>query len=221
MSCEPLQPVQSIPEEIQAVYYINLNHREDRRKQFMKWIQTTQVPSSKVHRIEAIYARQPNGYLGCLASHLKALETFMLSGHSTCCIYEDDYIPLNEATYWSDVQRIFTEQVTFDCILLAYNLLEAKPTQWPFLQHPSQSYTASGYIVTRAFAPTLIETFKKAVTTAMEEQSRTGKKADQYCVDVVWSTLMPNHKFYVYTPRIGKQSDGYSDIQLHNVSYVA
>lgn len=221
MSCEPIEDIQiqGVPEEIGAMYYINLNHRTDRNKQFLDWMKSTGVSSSKLHRIEAIYAPGPKAYLACIASHLKALETFMLSGQNVCIIYEDDHIPLDETTYWSQVQKIFTEQVPFDCIVLSNTILEAKPTQWPFLVHPSRCYTASGYIITRAFAPTLIETWKTGIRLAMEEHARTGKKADQYMNDVYWETIMPNHKFYVYTPRIGKQSDGYSDLQQHVVSY--
>ena len=199
-------------QHIDTVYYINLAHRTDRTEQFKSWLAETNVPAQKVQRIDAVYI-PGRGHLGATASHIKALEEFIISGAEMCCIYEDDYAPIDIQSYWSSVQQVFDNKVEFDIVLLAYNFLKSTPTQYPFLEKVSKSYTASGYILTRTFAPRLLENFKDAFRLAVDEESKTRRKTHNYCLDVYWAELMPTSKWYVLKPRIGKQIESYSDIE--------
>ena len=71
---------------IDTIYYINLDHRIDRKEKFLECMNDLQVPKSKIERISAIY--EPNlGILGCTKSHMLALETFINSDKNTCIIF--------------------------------------------------------------------------------------------------------------------------------------
>jgi hypothetical protein len=198
---------------IDKIYYINLAHRTDRNEQFKSWLAETGVPTEKIERIDALYV-PGRGHLGATASHVKALETFLASDAAVCCIFEDDYEPIDTNTYWSSIQQVFDCDVEFDIVLLAYNVLESTPTQYPFLERAQNSYTASGYMITREFAPRLLENFKNAFRLAVEEESQRRQKTHKYCLDVYWAELMTTSaNWFVLKPRIGKQSASYSDIE--------
>ncbi len=201
-------------QNIDKLYYINLAYRTDRNEQFKAWLAETNVPNEKIQRIDAVHI-PGNGVIGCAASHVLALETFLASDANICCVFEDDYMPIDKNTYWNSIQQVFDHKVDFDIILLAFNLLKSTPSQYPFLEHVQQSYTTSGYIITREFAPQLIENLKIGVRLAVDEQSKTGRKTHTYCLDVYWAELMSTtSKWFVLQPRIGKQIESFSDIDM-------
>ena len=51
-------------ENIDCIYYINLEHRTDRKEQFLNEMKKIQMPESKINRIEGIYT-QNIGIVGC------------------------------------------------------------------------------------------------------------------------------------------------------------
>ena len=111
-------------QHIDKLYYINLAHRTDRAEQFKSWLAKTNVSAQNIQRIDAVYI-PGRGHLGATASHIKALEEFISSGTETCCIYEDDYAPIDIHSYWPSIQQVFDNKVEFDIVLLAYNFLES------------------------------------------------------------------------------------------------
>lgn len=206
---------------IDHIYYINLGYRTDRRAQFEDWIQTSGFPMEKVERVDAIHT-PGQGVIGCAISHVKALEIFLNSPHSNCIVFEDDYSPVDPSTYWSNFQTLQDSKLPYDIVLCSYNVLESTDGPVPYLRKVKQSYTTSGYLITKEFAPKLKENLEEGVKHALEEQSRTGHKTHQYCLDVHWSVLMKETPhWYCFYPRIGKQRDSYSDIQGHVTSYNA
>lgn len=206
---------------VNHIYYINLDYRTDRREQFEAWIQESEFPPEKVERIEAI-STPGQGVIGCALSHIKALDCFLNSPYTNCIIYEDDYMPIDIPTYWSNFQKLCSDKVDYDIILCSYNVLESTEGPTDYLRKVLQSYTTSGYFITKSFAPKLKANLEEGVQLALEEQSRTGQKTHQYCLDVHWEKLMKDTpKWYCFYPRIGKQRDSYSDIQGHYTTYNA
>ena len=203
---------------IDKLYYINLAYRTDRDEQIKKWLTVTNVPAEKIQRINAVHI-PGRGHLGATASHVKALESFIASGAAVCCIYEDDYIPIDITTYWSSIQQVFDNAIDFDIVLLSYNILDSTPTQYPFLEKVQNSYTASGYIITREFAPRLLENFTYGFRLAVQEEIRTGRKTHTYCLDIYWKELMSVAKWYVIKPRLGRQLESFSDIDGRIVNH--
>jgi GR25 family glycosyltransferase involved in LPS biosynthesis len=205
-------------DSIGKVYYINLEHRKDRNTHMETWLQESGVPADTIERIDAVY-KPEKGYLGCTASHIKALEAFLQSGHNVCCIYEDDYKPVQKETYWTDVQKVFDAKVEFDLVMLAYNGIQPQETEHPFLVKTRCAQTTSGYMITRKFAPILLANFKEALQFGLEEEATTHQKAVQYCLDVYWWKLIPISKWYIFTPRLGFQMESYSDIENRVTNY--
>jgi len=76
-------------EYIDAILYINLEHRKDRNEHILNEIHKICTDNSKIHRIDAI--KNDNGALGCGLSHIKALEYAVKNEWKTVLILEDDF----------------------------------------------------------------------------------------------------------------------------------
>lgn len=200
-------------DHIPHIYCINLDHRTDRYANFQRWVSESGFPLERVKRISAAYV-PGRGHIGCLLSHIQTLQAFLQSNEQVCMVCEDDYEPLENQRFWKTIERPFLDNVPFDLLMLAFNVLRSEPTQWSYLEHVLHSYTSSGYIVTREFAPRLLENFMEAVQLCVEKEEKTHKKECDYCLDVYWQRLMPSSKWYCFVPRLGKQIASYSDCEL-------
>jgi hypothetical protein len=202
---------------IDKTYYINLEHRTDRKKHMESWLKNLGLLPSKMERIDAIHDKE-KGYLGCTQSHVKAVETFLESGHNVCCIFEDDFTPVDPASFLASLENIFLNKVDFDLVQLSYNDLVSTETEYPFLVRPTHAQTASGYMITRAFAPRLLKNFKEALSLSIRAEETTGKHRNYSC-DVYWDQLMPRSNWFAHVPRLGYQVASYSDIEQKDVYY--
>jgi hypothetical protein len=205
---------------IDHVYYINLDYRSDRRLQFEDWIEESGFPAKKVTRVSATSV-PGRGHIGCLLSHIKTLEEFLKLGHNNCLVLEDDYIPVDIKTFWNNFEALEKSKIEYDIVMCAYNVLEYEEGPVDYLKKVKSSFTSSGYLITKSFAPILIENFKEAVHKCIEQENVTKQKANEYCLDVYWQKLMPLSKWYCFYPRIGIQRESYSDIQGHVTAYNA
>jgi GR25 family glycosyltransferase involved in LPS biosynthesis len=174
----------------------------------------------KVTRISAV-STPNNGVLGCALSHVKTLEIFLSSNNNNSLILEDDYVPVEITTFWENFKKIKEYTIDYDIIMGSYNNLEYEDTHLPFLKKVMKSLTTSSYLITRDFAPKLIENLKEGITKKIEMEKISRKKEDDYSLDVYWQKLMPTSKWYCFYPRIGKQSASFSDIQGHYTEYNA
>ena len=212
-------------DKIDAIYYINLDHREDRNREFLECMSDLDVPVEKIQRISAIYNRDM-GALGCTRSHIKAIETFLESGLKTCLVCEDDFQYKNKDTFWSDIKRVFDTNVEFDILQLSYNpntytnmvVYKSRDTIYPFLKKAEVTITASGYIITRNFAPTLLENFKES-SNNLAMCNGLYSCIHTYSLDQYWNILKPKSNWYIIYPPIGYQRSSYSDILNQHVTY--
>ncbi len=74
---------------VDAVLYINLEHRVDRREHLLGELARAGVPAEKIHRVDAV--RRDVGALGCTLSHIKAFNLMLEKGWSRVLVLEDDF----------------------------------------------------------------------------------------------------------------------------------
>jgi len=206
-------------EFIDCVYYINLDHRTDRKEQFEKEMEKLGVPASKLVRISGIYNKE-FGILGCGLSHKKALETFLESEHKNCLVLEDDFqftLDMNYVRYL--LKSIFESKVPYDLVMLAGNLFRTEKTQWPFLLKVLDGQTASGFLITREFAPKLVECLSESTALLKDWHDKTGEKKHDYCNDIYWKKLQPESNWFVVHPKMGLQRESYSDNEYKITNY--
>jgi hypothetical protein len=205
-------------QHIPKLYFINLSHRGDRYAEFINWAEGSGFPPEKIERIEAFYTPGA-GFIGCLASHIRTLQTFLASDETLCMICEDDFMPLDICEFWDHYDKLFKDNVKFDVVMPTYNKLESEDGPTPYLKKMLHSFSASCYLITREFAPRLVCLWQEALQNLIQKQPGSPRKLEEYCTDVAWMPLMKESRWFCFYPRIGKQRDSFSDIQGHVTSY--
>lgn len=107
---------------IDAILYINLAHRTDRKEHILHEIHKICKDTSKIHRIDAI--KKEAGALGCGLSHIKTLEFAIEHPEwNTILVLEDDFTfkSSNTAEINNDIELIFKNASTMDVGILASN----------------------------------------------------------------------------------------------------
>jgi hypothetical protein len=185
------------------IYYINLDHRVDRRQQIEAEMEGAFLP---VERVPAVH--EPEfGILGCGRSHARCLERFLETEHEACFIFEDDFQFIRPKC------ELCLPDEPWDVIMLSGSIVRALPHHHEY-DRVIEAQTASGYAVHRDFARSLMAN----VTEGIDLLSRT-RNAPDFAVDMYWKTLQPLSKWFVYCPKFGIQRPGYSDIEGMDVDY--
>jgi hypothetical protein len=214
-SFESSKQVSNWSDNVDVIYFINLDHRKDRLEEFLQEMSKMGVPESKLVRIPGVY-RPGKGDLGCSMSHCNALETFSKSSNTNCMIFEDDFEFIEDIDTINNMMSEFIQtNVEYDVCMLSINSIENVDTEWKFLKKVRNAQTASGYMVSKSFAPTLLANFQEG--RRLLEDSYDNGKGDHiqgpYCIDQYWKRLQANNQWYVFDPKWGKQRDSFSDIQ--------
>lgn len=203
----------TLDEAIDVIYYINLDHRTDRREQFLEEMKLLQIPETKLVRISAVYEKS-RGDLGCSKSHIKTLQLFLESPHQHCIIFEDDFKWIESA---ETVNKLFSKmvkkQVDYDVCMLSAGEVGIEDSEYDFLKKVTEAQTTSGYMVNKQFAATLLQNFIEGAALLEESYEKGAPNGPIYCVDQYWKRLQPMHHWYLFSPKLGMQRDSYSDIQ--------
>jgi hypothetical protein len=206
-------------EHIDCVYYMNLDHREDRRKEIEGELDKLGVPESKRVRISGVY-KPGFGILGCGLAHKKTIETFLASSHKTCLIFEDDFeFTLDMEYVHYLLNAIMEEKIEYDCIMLAGCILRVEFTSYPFLQKVLDAHTASAYLITKEFAPVLLESYTESTKLLEDTYRETGEKTISYHNDIWWKRYQPYYNWFIVNPRMGEQRFSYSDNLERDLKY--
>jgi glycosyl transferase family 25 len=197
--------------KLKHLYYINLDYRTDRRSEMEEWLSESGWPSSQTERISAKLV-PGRGHLGCTLSHIQTIQKFLESGENICMILEDDFQPFSVESFWSDIEKVLNRQIPFDILMLAHNNLESTPTAYEGILQLSRCYTSSGYLLTRHFAERLLVNLGEGFNKAIEYEETYKQKANDFCLDVYWSELMPSSNWFAIMPALGRQRASFSDI---------
>ncbi len=205
---------------IDVVYYINLEHRQDRRDQIHQVFDDLKIPMEKVVRIQAHHT-PTHGTIGCAKSHMDAVSQFLASNHKVCMILEDDFVYEDVQRFHDSLDYVFTHQIPFDLIQLSYNHngLQATPTDHPCLQKVQSAGTISGILLHKKFAPILLQNYQEGQERLVSILQNHHHLDHNYIIDVYWKRLQPQHEWYCFCPRLGFQRPSYSDIEKGHRAY--
>jgi GR25 family glycosyltransferase involved in LPS biosynthesis len=202
-------------EQIDVIFYINLEQRADRKEHFLQEMKKFCLDESKIVRIDAIYNK--NGALGCTKSHIKALEQFMANpAWLTCIIFEDDFTFYDTSVENNTglLKKFFINFKDWGMLLLAsnQNRSPANSTHVEGIKEVVYSQTTSGYCIHKDSVTEVYNNFKESAA-ELEKDNR----PFMYALDMYWNRL--TMKRYSFSPNMGYQYPGYSDIENRNVSY--
>lgn len=202
--------------DLTPIYYINLNHRTDRRRHIINELQRMGLQAT---RIPAFYEPERE-ILGCVKSHILCIEQFLNSGAPCGIVLEDDFT-FHEDQKWvkDQLTMFFASGVPWDLVMLSGALLESRKTDLPGLLKVIDAQTTSGYMVARHFAPVLLQNMREGAALLEHSFRTTGKKRPEWCLDKYWKQLQPKVNWYIFYPKLGFQTVSYSDIEKRVVDY--
>ena len=191
-------------EFIDAIFYINLEYRKDRRFQMEQEFARMGIKNAK--RFEAIVHK--HGLVGCMQSHLRLLELAKKNGYKNILIFEDDFeFLVSKEELDSELRSVLGKQIPYDVLMLGYNMKKSAPLAChENIFKVMEAQTASGYIVHDSFYDKIIECYRAALPNL-----KATMLWDIYANDQIWKTLQPEARWYAFTKRIGKQRESYSD----------
>jgi GR25 family glycosyltransferase involved in LPS biosynthesis len=198
-----------LPFGIGGVFYINLDHRLDRKEQIEGELAAMGLPFERFPAIK----KKP-GILGCGQSHLAVLKEAQRRGYESVLIFEDDFqFLVDKDTFWKTFNSAAESISTFDVIMLGYYVQKSEAFSDLFEKvHDGQ--TASGYIVHSRMYTKLIQLYEWA----MPLLESTGQHWI-YANDQIWKRLQPTSEWYAFKTRIGKQRASYSDCGESQADY--
>jgi glycosyl transferase family 25 len=189
---------------LDAIFYINLDKRTDRKSEIETELEKMNLTAE---RFSAIEHPPPNGIVGCGKSHLAVIKLAKERGYKNVLILEDDFVfVVDKQEFEKAIAELFESKTEFDVCFISYNLLEEQHSDIPFLKRVKFSNTASGYIVNSHYYDAIINLYEWSVP-LLESTCQHWI----YANDQVWRDLQEKDKWYCICPRLGIQSDGFSD----------
>jgi glycosyl transferase family 25 len=198
-------------DDIKHAFYINLEHRVDRKNQVEEELKTLGI---KAERFNAI--KMENGAIGCSMSHLKLLQDAVNNKLDHILIVEDDITFLQPEVFKTQLNKFFElHGNNWDVILLAGNNMPPYKTIDETCIQVSRCQTTTGYLVNGHYIKVLMQNVKLGLTNLMSRPSEHNK----FAIDKFWFVLQGASKWFLITPLTVVQREGYSDIEKRVISY--
>jgi hypothetical protein len=199
------------------IFYINLAHRKDRKKQITNELKKMEMPSDKIIRIDAVRNKY-NGHIGCCKSHIKTIEKVKEMNLNNAVVLEDDFVfTLSKKEVDEKINHFFKKFPNFDMIQLTTAHKSLEDINDKHIKKVKNATTSSGYIINKRFYNALLldlnDAKEKMEKEMIEYNKKNGgvlKKKHQtsHALDQHWNNLQKKSNWYIFDPYIGKQGGG-------------
>jgi glycosyl transferase family 25 len=191
-------------------FFINLDRRTDRRKEFEGECMKMEIKSE---RFSAVSHTVPA--LGCSLSHIAVLKLARDRGYDCVCIFEDDFEFLVSKEDYH--QLIASLPENFDVVMLGYYIVSSQPHDDVFGKVIAAT-TTSCYIVNQRFYNTLIRNLEEAVS-LFQANMHEYDVVSKYINDQYWRRIQPASNWFYAIKRVGRQRASFSDLVGAHVAY--
>ena len=188
-------------EKISHIFYINLDHRTDRRHDTERQFKELNL---NAERFSAV--KMTPGEFGCALSHIKCLEMAFERGYENVLMVEDDMTwTVTREELDKRISNFFETIKEWDFVFFAYLANELEFSSKGICR-AKQAATTTCYLVNRHYIPTLLKYYKSIFSIPM-------KNGIFPAIDTNWDHLLRNDKVFALVPTMGVQKDGDSDIR--------
>tara|TARA_Y100000389_G_C17418418_1_gene495137 strand:- start:613 stop:1386 length:774 start_codon:yes stop_codon:yes gene_type:complete len=192
-------------------YYINLDHRKDRKEETLKELK--KIGITNPNRFNAI--KHAKGLVGCGLSHLEVLKKAKKNNWDYVTIFEDDVKFLNPEETLHKLNKIINSNINWDVIILGGNNFKPYEIINEDCIKVNNCQCCTAYIVKKKYYETLINHWTEGLSKLIETNDESNYALDQY-----WKLLQQKDNFILITPVEVVQSAGYSDIEKKHVNYI-
>jgi glycosyl transferase family 25 len=198
-------------DDIKNVFYINLEHRTDRKEHVEKELDKIGIKATRFNAI-----KMTNGAIGCSMSHLKILEEAKKNKLSHVLIVEDDITFLDSELFKTQINKFFElHENNWDVLLLAGNNMPPYENIDDTCVKVTQCQTTTGYLVNGHYINILATNVKMGLTQLLNNPSEKIK----FAIDRFWFVLQSASRWYLIIPLTVVQREDYSDIEQKVTNY--
>lgn len=198
-------------DDIKNAFYINLEHREDRKEHVEKELNNLGIKATRFNAI-----KMTSGAIGCSMSHLKILEDAKKNKLEHVLIIEDDIKFLNPELFKNQINKFLElHQNNWDVILLAGNNMPPYENIDDTCVKVSRCQTTTGYLVNGHYINVLASNVKMGLTHLLNKPD----EKSRFAIDKFWFVLQAESKWYLITPLTVVQREDYSDIEQKITNY--
>ena len=198
-------------DQIDTFSFINLERRNDRLREIAGEFTKMDIPFKKIIRINAFDHKI--GIIGCVKSHISAINHFINSGKNRCMIFEDDFEFTETKEKVNEVlENIFSCDAEIDCLVVSGLSSFIVKTTNPYLEKVLGATTTAGYIITQKYAPKLLHNFIEGLEKQEKWTTAFSKPENAFNLDVYWLHEQIKRNFFNTVPKLGKQRNSTSDI---------
>ncbi len=212
LSINPKENFNNTDRKIDAVIYINLDNRQDRKELLLNEFQKINI--NNPYRIAGI-PMPKNGHKGCCQSHILALELAKLNKWDTVAIFEDDFeLNVSPAEYNRLVNKAL-KHTKWDVIILHGAYQKKKADIDDNMYYLNHSTCATGYIIKKEYIDTLIKLFNYCNSNMSSEHWEDNEKLwESYALDQQWNKLIEKDNWIGFKTNLGKQRNISSSIMV-------
>lgn len=216
---------------LDAIIYINLENRADRKQLLMNDLEKLNTNMDKVHKVSGVFIPK-NGHKGCVQSHILALNMIKLNNWKRVLILEDDAeldMPpeaVNELIN-KTLELLDETQPDWNVIMLgsANKVIDESVAKIPLyletlngpvipvkIEKLKSATTSSAFIVKDTYVDEIISLFNNC-NSNMEHGKMTGQGFEFWALDQKWATLQNKDKWFAIDKDPIKQRAIWSTIQ--------
>jgi glycosyl transferase family 25 len=190
---------------IDAIFYINLDKRVDRKQQIEEELEKFGL---KYERFSGLIFPDIHPYYGCSMSHLSILKIARERVYKNVLILEDDfYFNVEKETFEDNMKQLFETKSDFDVFMLAPAPQKVeKDINNPLFYKIIESSCGAGYLVQSKYYDRIITVLESSL-----EMFRQTNIFWVYTVDQAWKPLQPSDNWLTTYKFIGRQRRGFSD----------
>ena len=204
----------NIYDNIDAFIYINLENREDRKKDILSEFKKLNVPEEKIRKISGVSIPK-NGHKGCIQSHILALQMAKLNNWKRVMILEDDAeLNVEPEVFKTMIEKAMNQQ-NWDIIILHGANQEKKENsdinngEMHYLKHSTQS---TGYIIKDTYYDKLLNLFMHCNDMMSKDNWEIPGSWESYALDQQWNKLIEKDNWIGFKNNLLKQRNISSNI---------
>jgi len=197
--------------DIKNAFYINLDHRTDRREHVENELSKIGINATRFNAIN-----MENGAIGCSMSHLKILQDALKNNLDHVLIIEDDITFLDKELFKNQINRFFElHGNNWDVILFAGNNMPPYKIIDDTCIKVSRCQTTTGYLVNGHYIKVLAQNVKMGLTHLLNKPT----EKSTFAIDKFWFILQDSSNWFLITPLTVVQREDYSDIEKKITNY--
>lgn len=200
-----------------AIMYINLENRGDRKDLLLKDFEEIGINKNKIHKISAVHIPN-NGHKGCIQSHLIALRMAKMNDWKMVCIFEDDAEIIDKNNFNNTIENILNELNDQNWDLLNLSCANKKSesiSNKKYIDKLLHATTSACYIIKSHYYDKLINLFEYCNQMMIPEKWGAIQEKDNwepYALDQKWNELVKKDNWYCPKENLIKQRNTKSSI---------